>query len=433
MARKMLWATVALWSAGAAFGQLLPQVQLPLPRVALPAVALPIDAGATLSAARALRVRELLRQNSRQLDRDPRGAPILRGVFLALSPSDAALEAARGAGFQVQRVQVLEGLDARVVTLIAPGGWSARRGLNRLRQLDPPGRYDFNHLYFETATEPGAQSASLPAPGPVIPGQAQRDAARVKLGLIDGGVAVMHPAFGGSTLVASGCDGARIDSAHGTAVASLLMGRDGSFHGAAPGMDLYSADVYCGTPLGGLVDAVVESLAWLMRQGVQVINISLVGPPNRVLEGVVRNVLARGVAIVAAVGNDGPAAKPLYPASYAGVIGVTAVDARDKLLLEAGRGPQVYFAAPGADIVAATPGGGYAAVRGTSFAAPLVAGLLASHLAAHPGESVATGLQALTATAHDLGPGGVDRSFGHGLVGAELRPYLMFGRAGQNK
>src|SRR5256885_5630000 len=51
-----------------------------------------------------------------------------------------------------------------------------------------------------------------------------------------------------------------------------------------------------------------------------------------------QNVLARGHLVVAAVGNDGPAAPPLYPAAWPGVVGVTAVDARQQVLGEALRG-----------------------------------------------------------------------------------------------
>jgi subtilisin family serine protease len=125
---------------------------------------------------------------------------------------------------------------------------------------------------------------------------------------------------------------------------------------------LYAADVYCGLATGGAVDAVSDALAWLVREHVPVINVSLVGPPNAMLENVVRLVIARGHLVVAAVGNDGPAAPPLYPASYPDVVGVTAVDARQRVLLEACRGKQVKFSAPGADMSAANPAQSYASV-----------------------------------------------------------------------
>src|SRR5213079_1547681 len=200
-----------------------------------------------------------------------------------------------------------------------------------------------------------------------------------RIGLIDSGVDVTHEVFNGITIQQHGC-GTAVPAEHGTAVASLMVGRASAFHGAAPGSALYAADVFCGRPTGGAVDAVAEAFGWLAREHVPVINVSLVGPPNTMLAAIVQDVLSRGYLIVAAVGNDGPAAPPLYPASYPGVIGVTAVDAHDRVLVEAGRGKQVMFAAPGADLVAATLQNELVSVRGTSFAAPLVAGLLAIHI-----------------------------------------------------
>jgi subtilisin family serine protease len=108
-----------------------------------------------------------------------------------------------------------------------------------------------------------------------------------------------------------------------------------------------------------------------------VLNLSLVGPPNVVLARAIQQVRARGIQVVAAVGNDGPAAPPQYPASYAGVVAVTGVDAGGRALIEAGKASHLDFAAPGADMAAALPGAGYARVRGTSFAAPLVSARLA--------------------------------------------------------
>jgi subtilisin family serine protease len=116
----------------------------------------------------------------------------------------------------------------------------------------------------------------------------------------------------------------------------------------------------------------VPALGWLASHHVQVINISLVGPKNAVVARAIDAVQRRGIRVVAAVGNDGPAAPPQYPASYPGVVAVTAVDARGHALPEAGKAAHLDFAAPGADMAAALPGRGFASVRGTSFAAPLV-------------------------------------------------------------
>src|SRR3546814_16769442 len=92
-------------------------------------------------------------------------------------------------------------------------------------------------------------------------------------------------------------------------------------------------------------------------RAVPVVGFSLVGPANPLVARIVEKVLARGTRIVAPVGNDGPAAPPAFPASSKGVIAVTGVDARDRALVEAGRGLHLRYAAPGAAIAAAAGSG----------------------------------------------------------------------------
>jgi subtilisin family serine protease len=198
------------------------------------------------------------------------------------------------------------------------------------------------------------------------------------------------------------------------------VGQAAGFSGVLPPAELYAADVYCGLPTGGNVMVLAAALSWLAAQHVPVINVSLVGPADATLERVIARLVASGVLIVAAVGNDGPAAPPLYPAAYAGVIGVTGVDARRRVLLEAVRGPQVAFAAPGADMAAAGDDGDYIAVRGTSFAAPVVAALLADVLWKSAADAAAARV-ALVSAAVDLGSAGPDPIFGAGLVGERFR------------
>jgi subtilisin family serine protease len=371
---------------------------------------------------RALRIRELLRRHRDVLEADPHGALIVRGEVLALAPSAAAVQAAEAAGFSVRRELTLTGLDLHVAVLHVPG--ATARGLKRLQELDPDGTYDFNHIYLE-ASLPGSAVAEAAgrASASAEPGSGTDASATpgVSVGLIDSGIDETHEVFRGLTLQRHGCPEWAVPAPHGTAVASLLVGRASALHGAASGAALYAADVFCGEPTGGSADAVAEAFAWLVERRVPVINVSLVGPPDRLLERVVGSVVERGCLVVAAVGNDGPAAPPLYPAAWPGVIGVTGVDARGRVLVEAERGPQVKFAAPGADMAAARLSGGYLRVRGTSYAAPIVAGLLAPALKAPEPGAASEAIAALARTAQHSGPPGQDPTYGYGVVGAELR------------
>jgi subtilisin family serine protease len=170
---------------------------------------------------------------------------------------------------------------------------------------------------------------------------------------------------------------------------------------------------------------VAEGIDWLVRKGAPVINISLVGPPNKLMEAAVEAAIHRGVIVVAAVGNDGPNSPPLYPAAYGGVLAVTGVDRNNHILLEAVRTTQVAFAAPGADIFAADGAAGFAKVRGTSFAAPIVAGQLALAHRRLDGRDADAAVQRLKHAAKP--PAATDAAFGFGIVGEDARLALRPG------
>lgn len=365
---------------------------------------------------RKLRVRELLRTERDRVESGPDGQPILRRQVGALSPTPEALERARAAGFTVLRDHALDGLGLRLVVLQAPEGMSTRRALKRLRELDPEGSYDYNHLYLDSSAGDAPQDPPVAATAP-----AAAPPSGVRVGLIDTGVDAKHPALAGAAIRAHGCDDAPTPAFHGTAVASLLVGRTAEFEGMLPGATLYAADIFCGHG-GGSLSLLAVELDWMARERVPVVNISLVGAKSVLLTTLVRAMEARGHLLVAAVGNDGPAAPPLFPAAYPEVIGVTGVDAKGRVLPEACRGEQVDFAARGAEFRAAQIGAGFNEVRGTSFATPIVAGLLAARHGtldrAKAGEAVAE----LAAAARDLGREGADTTYGRGLVGADLKP-----------
>jgi len=418
LSRALLGAALLCLAAGA-------QAQLRLPSLPslpnLPSVPPPVlrSADSTLAPAdlaglRRRSIDQLLSRHARELERDPAGEPVLRGELLAVPSSAAARDALSAAGFTIVREQVLEGLDERWLVLKPAAGQDLGAALAQARRSDPGGRYDYHHVYTgsgEVAAPTRASAVGVAAPGGAL-----------RVGLIDGGIDRRHPVLRDAALQSFGCDGQPHPSTHGTAVASLLVGRGDGFRGAAAGATLYAADVYCDAPSGGSVEAIAQAFAWLAREKVPVINVSLVGPPNQVLERVVAAVVARGHVVVAAVGNDGPAAPPLYPAAWPGVVAVTATDARRRVLPEAGRGAHVAFAAPGSDMAGAASGSArFVPLRGTSFAAPLVAAELAARLSAPDPALASRAVATLAQAAIDLGTPGRDPIYGFGLVGEALR------------
>ena len=352
-------------------------VPISLDRVVQPIGVVTATAG-QLAQLREERLALLVKTHRNELDRDQDGQPVRRGELIVTDPDPASLSAAIRGGFRLIGDERIGELGLRLVTLAIPKGMNAREGLARLRAAAPALQADYNHVY-----EP-AGGALLPVAAALAASPAVGKGTRIAM--IDGGVA-SHPSMAGAGVEQRGFAGSAQPTGHGTAVGSLLVGDQGPFRGAARGAELFVGDVYGGSPAAGSATVIVRALGWAASKKPAVINISLVGPSNRTMARAIAALRGRGIAVVAAVGNDGPAAPPQFPASYPGVVAVTGVDSGDRALREAGRATHLDFAAPGADLVAALPGKGYTPVRGTSFAAPFVAARLAAtgspaHLAA---------------------------------------------------
>jgi hypothetical protein len=316
---------------------------------------------------RRLRLQELIRTNRSQLEPGDDGQPVRRGIIVAIDPDAISLRMAARRGFAIVADETDPALGMRTVQLAVPRGMSAREALKLARRAAPRLQVDFDHIYEPAGGNLAPLTTALAAAVGAGNGRT--------IGMIDGGVAG-HPSLAGASIEQNGFAGRPQATGHGTAVASLLVGNQGPFRGAASGARLFVADVYGGNRAAGSATSIVRALGWLASHRPQVINISLVGPANKLVARAIQAVQSRGIEVVAAVGNDGPAAPPQYPASYRGVIAVTGVDARGRALPEAGKPTHLDFAAPGADMAAALPGRGYSRVRGTSFAAPLAAARL---------------------------------------------------------
>ena len=218
---------------------------------------------------------------------------------------------------------------------------------------------------------------------------------------------------------------------HDTAVASLLVAEGESVKGVLPGATLYAADVYGGKGTGGSAEAITQGLVWVADKGATVINVSLVGPPNRTLEIVIKALIARGHVIVAAVGNDGPARPVEYPAAYDGVVAVTSVDVDRRIQIDANRGSEIAFSARGVDVPVAALNKSYGTATGTSFAAPFVAARFALLVAKPDAAGASRAQQSLQAEAVDLGAPGRDPIFGYGYVG--IPPGLFLNASATNR
>jgi subtilisin family serine protease len=121
--------------------------------------------------------------------------------------------------------------------------------------------------------------------------------------------------------------------------------------------------------------------------------------------------------LLAAAGNGGPVAEPMYPAAYDTVVAVTAVDVGGQVFRLANRGAYLDLSAPGVGMLHARAGGGYTASSGTSFAVPFAATAAARLRHLQPGQDVR---QLLIRSAEDLGPPGRDEIYGYGLL--RLKP-----------
>ncbi|ARU03803.1 hypothetical protein CCO03_03090 [Comamonas serinivorans] len=311
-------------------------------------------------------------------------------------------------------------LTQPVVWLLAPAGLSDPVG--RLRQLAPGATVDRNHRY---RSNQGRAAPAPPAHFSQVGWSATRRCTQaVPIGLIDTRVDLAHPALRGAQVqavalpAASGsAPSARRPStaAHGTAVASLLVGQTPELPGLLPRSRLLVVDAFHRDAQGQeRLDAwdLVAALDTLAQRGARVINMSFAGEHNAVVAQALAAVHARQIVTVAAVGNRGPGAAPQFPAAFPQVIGVTAVDAGNRIYPRAGRGAHVDLAAPGVGLQTAASGRARAR-SGTSFAAPVVTAAVATLLTHTPPASVA---QALATQASDLGPPGHDRTFGHGLL-----------------
>lgn len=328
---------------------------------------------------------------------DEQGEEVIAGEVIGLVSDLRGVEELTERGVAITSVESLPGLGMQLVVIqVSPP--TAANPAPAIPGATSKALFARNHLF-----PAGAMAAS---PRKVRTAPRKHRSPKGVVGLIDGGVSSSMTK--GLATVESRSFGKRPSAAraHGSAVALRLV--------ASGVATVYSANIFSGRRATAL--SLVRALDWLAQNKVPVINISLAGPPNPVVHQAIRTLSRRGFVIVAAVGNDGPAAPARYPAAYPEVVGVTAVDGRGLVYRRANRGRQVQFSAKGVAVYVTDATGSSRTVSGTSFAAPIVAARLARSVTAPDVEVRRRALISIRENARDLGPKGWDPIYGYGLV-----------------
>lgn len=169
---------------------------------------------------------------------------------------------------------------------------------------------------------------------------------------------------------------------HGTLMAGVINAIENNgfgIAGVAPGAEVVSIPICRPTAGAGGRCTIYDLLrgldeAWDAEA--QIVNLSLSGPANVLLERGVARLEALGAVVVAAAGNEGTRDRR-YPAAYPSVIGVGAIDREGRVFAASNRGTWVELMAPGVDVLSTVPGNAFAFGNGTSLAAAHVTGSLA--------------------------------------------------------
>lgn len=200
---------------------------------------------------------------------------------------------------------------------------------------------------------------------------------RVRIAQLDTGVEINHPDLAGQIALARNfVEGDRdVAGAHGTAVAGIIVARAGNgigIAGIAPDATFFALRACWENPGHG-AQAVCSSftlakaLQFTLDEKADVINLSIGGPRDRLLERLLEAALSQGITIVAAA--DPAVSDGGFPASHRGVLAIAGQDVQDSRA--------DFLVAPGQDIPTTLPGQKWGMVTGSSFAAAHVTGLVA--------------------------------------------------------
>ncbi|MEL6530379.1 MAG: S8 family serine peptidase [Pseudomonadota bacterium] len=314
-------------------------------------------------------------------------------------------------GYKVIANDDLEGIGLTMLTLRIPANQDGASAIRELEGLEPGITAGVNHAYVPQAQASGARSREY-APS-LMRWRQSGCSTRMPIGVLD--AKLVGPARAKVTTANFSRTNASEKALHGTQIVSLI-----NDSGLLRAPRVFHADVVSpNTKVGDTasVDSMLRGLNWMLSNNVRLINVSLAGPYNKILDRGFANAARAGAVIVAPAGNAGPRQKVRYPAAFASTIAVTAVDANARVYRNAVRGQRIDFSAPGVDVAIKLPQRRVYAT-GTSFAAPFVTMRIAADPQLARMQRASAIRKQLADSVADLGPAGHDPVYGYGLIRA---------------
>lgn len=168
---------------------------------------------------------------------------------------------------------------------------------------------------------------------------------------------------------------------HGTHVIGTICANGSDITGVAPNAQIYVLKAINKTGTGKLT-WIINAIKYAIDQRVDIISMSLgISQSSIKLEKVIKEAVSSNILVVCAAGNEGDgnaeSFEYSYPASYADVISVGAVDKKGIPAKFSNSNTSIDVVAPGVDILSTYPNNQFAVLSGTSMATPHVAGSLA--------------------------------------------------------
>lgn len=208
----------------------------------------------------------------------------------------------------------------------------------------------------------------------------------VRVAVIDSGIDETNPDLAGSVIERFDALGEPFKPhPHGTAMAGAIVAHR-TLVGVAPQARLIAIRAFSGSggQTSGMGFNILRGLDFAATHGARIVNMSFAGPEDRLLEDAIAAARSRGILVIAAAGNGGPRAKPMFPAAAPGALAVTASDPDNKPFVLANRGAYVAVAAPGVNVIAPGIGDTVQLTSGTSIATAEASGVVALLLQRHP-------------------------------------------------